>query len=87
MYGSGKLAQTLRRHITVLSPRPFFLRELFKVDEEHGVALGLCDRLKPDPLAGPNQGKLKLKLTDRGFPHRYLDKVLRMGYQKSRYLL
>ena len=63
VYGSGKLAQALRDHITALSPRPFFLRELFKVDEEHGVALGLFDRLKPDPLAGPNQGKLNLKLT------------------------
>jgi CBS domain-containing protein len=63
VYGSGKLAQALRRHITAISPRPFFLRELFKADEQHGVALGLFDRLKPDPLAGPNQGKLNLKLT------------------------
>ena len=63
VYGSGKLAQGLRDHITALSPQPFFLRELFKVDEEHGVALGLFDRLKADPLPGPNQGKLNLKLT------------------------
>ena len=63
VYGSGELARTLREHVTTLSPRPFFLREMFKVDEEHGVALGLFDRLKPDPLAGPNQGKLNLKLT------------------------
>ena len=63
VYGSGKLAKALRRHIIALSARPFFLRELFKVDEQHGVALGLFDRLKPDPLAGPNQGKLNLKLT------------------------
>jgi len=63
VYGSGELARALREHVTALSPRPFFLRQLFKVDEEHGVALGLFDRLKPDPLAGPNQGKLNLKLT------------------------
>ena len=63
VYGSGELATALREHVTALSPRPFFLRQLFKVDEEHGVALGLFDRLKPDPLAGPNQGKLNLKLT------------------------
>jgi len=63
VYGSGELARVLREHVTTLSPRPFFLREMFKVDEEHGVALGLFDRLKPDPVAGPNQGKLNLKLT------------------------
>ena len=63
VYGSGKLARALREHITALAPHLFFLRELFKVDEEHGVALGLFDRLKPDPLPGPNQGKLNLKLT------------------------
>jgi len=63
VYGSGELARALRQHITALSPQTFFLRELFKVDEEHGVALGLFHRLKPDPLAGPNQGKLNLKLT------------------------
>jgi len=63
VYGPGDLARNLRRHITALAPHPFFLRELFKVDEEHGVALRLFDRLKPDPLPGPNQGKLNLKLT------------------------
>jgi signal-transduction protein with cAMP-binding, CBS, and nucleotidyltransferase domain len=63
VYGSGKLARGLREHITALAPHAFFLRELFKVDEEHGVALRLFDRLKPDPLPGPNQGKLNLKLT------------------------
>ncbi len=62
-FGSGALTRSLRAHVTALAPHPFFLRELFKVDEEHGVALGLFDRLKPDPLPGPNQGKLNLKLT------------------------
>lgn len=63
VYGPGKLARDLREHITALAPHLFFLREMFKVDEEHGVALGLFDRLRPDPLPGPNQGKLNLKLT------------------------
>lgn len=62
-YGSGSLTRSLREYITALAPQPFFLRELFKVDEEHGVALGLFDRLKVDPLPGPDQGKLNLKLT------------------------
>jgi CBS domain-containing protein len=63
VYGTGKLARRLREHITAIAPQTFFLREMYKVDEEHGVALRLFDRLKPDPLPGPNQGKLNLKLT------------------------
>jgi len=63
VFGSGALTRDLREHVTALAPHPFFLRELFKVDEEHGVALGLFDRLKPDPLPGPQQGRLNLKLT------------------------
>jgi signal-transduction protein with cAMP-binding, CBS, and nucleotidyltransferase domain len=63
VFGSGALTRSLREHITALAPHPHFLRELFKVDEEHGVALGLFDRLKRDPLPGPNRGKLNLKLT------------------------
>ena len=63
VFGSGRLARHLREHITELAPHPHFLRELFKVDEEHGVALGLFDRLKRDPLPGPNRGMVNLKLT------------------------
>jgi signal-transduction protein with cAMP-binding, CBS, and nucleotidyltransferase domain len=63
VYGSGHLSRRLRSHITALAPHPFFLRELFKVDEEHGVALGFFDRLRTDPLPGPNHGKVNLKLT------------------------
>ena len=63
VYGDGMLTQRLREHVTALAPHPLFLRELFKVDEEHGVALGLFGRLRPDPLPGPHQGKLNLKLT------------------------
>ena len=63
VFGRGELARRLRESITALAPHPFFLRELYKVDEEHGVALGLFDRLRPDPLPGPNKGRLNLKLT------------------------
>lgn len=63
VYGNGMLTRRLREHIMALAPHPLFLRELFKVDEEHGVALGLFGRLRPDPLPGPHQGKLNLKLT------------------------
>jgi signal-transduction protein with cAMP-binding, CBS, and nucleotidyltransferase domain len=63
VFGAGSLTEQLRTHVSALAPHPFFLRELFKVDEEHGVALGLFDRLKRDPLPGPNQGQLNLKLT------------------------
>lgn len=63
VHGSGDLTLELRRHVAALAPHPLFLRELFKLDEVHGVALGLFDRLKRDPLPGSNQGKLNLKLT------------------------
>jgi signal-transduction protein with cAMP-binding, CBS, and nucleotidyltransferase domain len=63
VFGPGALTRGLREHIAALAPHPHFLRELYKVDEEHGVALKLFHRLKPDPLPGPNQGKLNLKLT------------------------
>jgi len=63
VYGSGRMAKRLREHITANAPHPVFLRELFKIDEEHGVALGLFGRLKRDPLPGPNKGKINLKLT------------------------
>lgn len=63
VFGKESLAGALREHVAALAPHPVFLRELFKVDEEHGVALGLFHRLKGDPLPGPNRGKLNLKLT------------------------
>lgn len=63
VHGDGSLSQQLRDHITVTARRPFFLREMFRVDEEHGVALGLFGRLQTDPLPGSNHGKVNLKLT------------------------
>ena len=49
--------------LPVRGERPHVLGLFGRVGEAHGVALGLFDRLKPDPVAGPNQGKLNLKLT------------------------
>jgi signal-transduction protein with cAMP-binding, CBS, and nucleotidyltransferase domain len=63
VYGSGDLARELRDRMTERAPHPFFLRELYRVDEEHGVALGFFGRLKTDPLEGPDKGKVNLKLT------------------------
>jgi signal-transduction protein with cAMP-binding, CBS, and nucleotidyltransferase domain len=63
VYGSGTLSRRLREQITRLAPQQFFLRELYKLDEVHGPALGLFGRLKTDPLKGPGQGKVNLKLT------------------------
>ncbi len=63
VYGDGALSRQLRAKVTRLAPQPFFLRELYKVDEVHGPALGLFGRLKTDPLQGPGHGKVNLKLT------------------------
>ena len=63
VYGRGALTADLRRFVTENARRKFFLREMFKVDEAHGVALGFFGRLKTDPLPGPHQGKINLKLT------------------------
>lgn len=63
VYGTGSMSNALREHVTGLAPQPYFLRELYKVDEEHGPALGLLGRLQTDPLDGPGKGKVNLKLT------------------------
>jgi signal-transduction protein with cAMP-binding, CBS, and nucleotidyltransferase domain len=63
VYGRGALTANLRAFVTENARRKFFLREMFKVDEAHGVALGFFGRLKTDPLPGPHQGKVNLKLT------------------------
>ena len=63
VHGDGFLSQQLRDHVAATAKRPYFLREMFKVDEEHGVALGLFGHLQRDPLPGPNHGKVNLKLT------------------------
>ncbi len=62
VYGEGRMSVRLRDHITRLAPNQFFLREMYKLDEIHGPALGLFGRLKTDALKGPGQGKVNLKL-------------------------
>lgn len=62
-YGRGALAVELRGHVAAITHHPVFLRELYRTDEEHGVALGLFGRLRTDPLAGPHHGEIHLKLT------------------------
>lgn len=63
VYGGGALSRDLRGHVTRLAPNRFFLREMYRLDEVHGPALGLFGRLKTDPLKGPGQGRVNLKLT------------------------
>jgi signal-transduction protein with cAMP-binding, CBS, and nucleotidyltransferase domain len=63
VYGSGSLTRQLREHVTRASAEPFFLREMFKFDQEHEVALGPFNRLLKDKLEGPQKGKINLKLT------------------------
>ena len=63
VWGAGDLTAVLRDHVTMTGHKAFFLREMFKFDEEHEVALGLFNRLLIDKQKGPNQGKLNLKLT------------------------
>ena len=63
VYGQGNLTRQLRQHVTRVSQTPFFLREMFKFDQEHEVALGPFNRLLQDKLDGPQKGKINLKLT------------------------
>lgn len=63
VYGDGELTSQLRAHVTRTGREPFFLREMFKFDQEHEVALGPFNRLLKDKLDGPQKGKINLKLT------------------------
>lgn len=63
VFGEGALTAQLRETVTAVAWRPFFLREMYKVDEEHGVALGLFGRLQTETREGPHKGKVNLKLT------------------------
>jgi len=63
VYGKGDLTRQLRQHVTKVGREPFFLREMFKFDQEHEVALGPFNRLLLDKLNGPQKGKINLKLT------------------------
>jgi signal-transduction protein with cAMP-binding, CBS, and nucleotidyltransferase domain len=62
VYGEGQLAASLHRYVTDRARKhPAFLREMERVQESHGVALGLFRRLTPDNTEGPHKGKLNLK--------------------------
>lgn len=63
VHGNGDLTRELRKHVTAAAHKPFFLREMFELDSDHEVALGLFDRLLVDHKPGPDKGKLNLKLT------------------------
>jgi signal-transduction protein with cAMP-binding, CBS, and nucleotidyltransferase domain len=63
VYGRGVMTQALRDHVTETAARPFFLREMFKLDADHEVALGPFNRLLTDREPGPGKGKLNLKMT------------------------
>lgn len=63
VWGAGDLTAALREHVTATADKTFFLKEMYKFDEEHEVALGLFNRLLTDKREGPNRGKLNLKLT------------------------
>lgn len=63
VYGEGRLSRGLREHITREAARPIFLRELFKVDEEHEVPLAPFGIFLTERRRGPNRGKLNLKIT------------------------
>ena len=81
VYGDGQFSTELRQHIAANAARPVFLRELYKVDEEHDVALGpfgwwfLTER-----QPGPNKGKINLKQTGT-LPLINAVRVLSLRYQ------
>jgi signal-transduction protein with cAMP-binding, CBS, and nucleotidyltransferase domain len=62
VYGDGRFTASLRNFVTDRAQKyPGFLREMERVQESHGVALGLFHRLTPDNTEGPHKGKLNLK--------------------------
>jgi CBS domain-containing protein len=62
VYGEFELAKRLREDVTqMLKGQVGFLREMHRVQDNHGVALGLFGRLAPDHTPGPHKGKLNLK--------------------------
>lgn len=62
VYGTGTMTAELREYITAISAQPFFLREMYKVDQHHKVALGPFGRLLPERGKGPHRGSIDLKL-------------------------
>lgn len=62
VFGEHGLSDALRSELTRnVKGQHAFLREMQRVQTDHGVALGLFGRLTPDRSPGPHQGKLNLK--------------------------
>ena len=62
VYGEHGLSDALRGELTQsVKGQHAFLREMQRVQTDHGVALGLFGRLTPDRSPGPHHGKLNLK--------------------------
>ena len=62
VYGQGSLSRALRERLTQTVPRHHaFLQMMERIQEGHGVALGLFRRLSPDSEAGVQSGRLNLK--------------------------
>ena len=62
VFGEHRLSDALRDSVTESVKGQYrFLREMQRVQEDHGVALGLFGRLTPDRQPGPHHGKLNLK--------------------------
>ena len=62
VHGDNELADALREDVTKsIKGQHGFLRQMQRVQNDHGVALGLFGRLSPDTVPGPNKGKLNLK--------------------------
>ena len=60
--GEHELADALREDVTkTVKGQYAFLRQLQRIQNDHGVALGLFGRLSPDNAPGANKGKLNLK--------------------------
>ncbi len=64
VYGSEHMAKEVRRTVTELTKNnPSFLREMYRDESEHNVALGLFNRLITEKNIEEHKGKLNLKLT------------------------
>jgi len=63
-YGALDLAAALRDYVTgALRDNPFFLSELFRDDEDYGVALGLFGRFLTEKENADHLGEINLKMT------------------------
>jgi signal-transduction protein with cAMP-binding, CBS, and nucleotidyltransferase domain len=60
--GREDLASSLRQFVTsTVQQNHAFLREMQRVQQDHGVALGARGRLAPEQEEGPDKGKIHLK--------------------------